>query len=224
MRRLQSIGSVLLFVIGLGMVVVPLALGMPRKANAGADMMNDFRPIMQPDFAAASTRYYADMSTMGRDFEPIITRPGIERYKSYLGTTQSAAGDFAKLTATIAQLLGMSPAQFQAILGQQAPGLANATGQFTQMSGDLSAALGVMQRDVTIVQNVPAMIDHFDQVVPAMNRNTDNFAQAQSLPMRQLPWMFIVPGLIIMAIAGLQLAAAYRRRAVVSPRPVTPLV
>ena len=36
-------------VVGLALVIMPLALGLPGKSAAGQRMLNNFRPIMQPD-------------------------------------------------------------------------------------------------------------------------------------------------------------------------------
>ena len=44
--------------IGLALVVVPFALGMPGKTAAGARMMSDFQPLMGADHVQKTADYY----------------------------------------------------------------------------------------------------------------------------------------------------------------------
>src|SRR5690349_20071043 len=54
-------------VIGLALIVVPLAISLPSKASAGQRMLDGFRPIMQPDQVATTAMYYNDVfSPLGR--------------------------------------------------------------------------------------------------------------------------------------------------------------
>lgn len=45
-------------VVGLALVIAPLALSLPSKSAAGERMLNGFRPIMQPSQVAQTAQYY----------------------------------------------------------------------------------------------------------------------------------------------------------------------
>ena len=50
-------------VIGLALVGVPFAMGMPGKTAAGQRMLNDFHPLMQSDSVARTADYYDNVFT-----------------------------------------------------------------------------------------------------------------------------------------------------------------
>ena len=45
-------------IIGIALIVMPFAMSMPSKAGAGQDMLDNFRPIMQPDNVVSRRRQY----------------------------------------------------------------------------------------------------------------------------------------------------------------------
>jgi hypothetical protein len=47
-----------ILVIGLALVIVPFAMGMPGKTAAGQRMLNDFHPLMQPAAVQTTANYY----------------------------------------------------------------------------------------------------------------------------------------------------------------------
>lgn len=47
-----------ILVIGLALIIVPFAIGLPGKAAAGERMMNDFQPLMQPAAVQKTADYY----------------------------------------------------------------------------------------------------------------------------------------------------------------------
>src|SRR5262249_7223778 len=47
-----------ILVIGLALVVVPFAIGLPSKAAAGQRMLTDFPPLMQRPHAQTKANYY----------------------------------------------------------------------------------------------------------------------------------------------------------------------
>src|SRR4051794_5056312 len=49
-----------LVVVGLALVIAPLALSLPSKTAAGERMLSGFRPIMQPGQVALTAQYYND--------------------------------------------------------------------------------------------------------------------------------------------------------------------
>jgi hypothetical protein len=50
-------------VIGLALVVVPFAIGLPGKTAAGQRMLNDFHPLMQPAAVQKTANYYNNVFT-----------------------------------------------------------------------------------------------------------------------------------------------------------------
>ena len=50
-------------VIGLALVVVPFAIGLPGKAAAGQRMLNDFHPLMQAASVQKTADYYNNVFT-----------------------------------------------------------------------------------------------------------------------------------------------------------------
>ena len=46
-----------ILLIGLALVIAPLAMSLPTKASAGERMLNSFQPIMQPA-SVKTTAYY----------------------------------------------------------------------------------------------------------------------------------------------------------------------
>jgi hypothetical protein len=84
------------------------------------------------------------------------------------------------------------------------------------MTADLRGVVGVMDKDAPLVQTVPLMIDHFNNVLTRVDRNQQNFAEVDKLPLRSLAWWFMIPGALITGLASLQLVLLFRRR----PAPV----
>ena len=201
----------ILLVIGLALVIIPFAIDVPGKASAGSDMMNDFEPIMAPDQVQVTKDYLEKFHTMRDDFVPAITPEAVVRFQGYLQTMQAMYGDFQTLLPALAGQLGVTPEQFQALLTQQAPGVAQGLEQFPAMGQDFAGVVAIMEKDVDIVQGMPTYLDHYDNLVARMDRNVDNFDQANGLPMGLMPWMFIGPGVLIALLAAAQLAATFLR-------------
>jgi hypothetical protein len=55
-------------------------------------------------------------------------------------------------------------------------------------------------------------MEHFNQVLTRVERNQQNFAEADKLPLRGLAWFFMVPGALVTGLAGLQLSGLLRQR------------
>ena len=212
MRVRPALSSLLLLATGLFLLIAPLVLRLPQRADAGADLMDDLRPVMQPEFGATSSRYVNDVNIIGTDLVPVFTPEAVDRFQGYLRITEGLTADFDRLVLTLAPLLGMTAPQLQAVLGQTAPGVSTATAQFPRMTSDLRGVVGVMEKDAGLVQSVPAMMEHFNQVLTRVERNQANFAEADKLPLRGLTWFFMVPGALVTGLAALQVSGLVRRR------------
>jgi hypothetical protein len=171
-----------LLVIGVGLIVVPVATGMFDKTSKGEAMVNSFRPIMQPANVQKTTYYYDKVFTPLGPFSK--TMPGV-------------ASDAQKLVPALAQALHMTPAQVQQMLKTQFPSMA--------------AMLQALPQAQQIFNQVPPGLAHYKPLVTTMNANVDNYAAVDSLPnMSLFPWFFIVPGILILLADLYLLVGDYR--------------
>ena len=71
-----------ILLIGLALVVVPFAIGLPGKAAAGQRMLNDFRPVMQPASVQQTADYYNNVFTplgaVATQFGQVATDPQMQ--------------------------------------------------------------------------------------------------------------------------------------------------
>jgi hypothetical protein len=69
-------------VIGLALVIAPLALGMPGKTAAGQRMLNDFRPLMGAAHAQTTANYYnkvfVPLGTVATQFTAAAANPKMQ--------------------------------------------------------------------------------------------------------------------------------------------------
>ena len=189
--------------IGLVLVIAPLAMSMPSKANAGERMLNGFQPIMQPDQVATTARYYNDVFVPLGTVTPLMSAKNLAKFQAYLKGFQGMQSDSARLVPMLAQALNMTPAQVQQMMGQQLPTMAAMLKNMPQMQRDFGGLLGTMQQNVGIFSQVPAGLDHYKPLVTTMQANVDNYQQVSSLPsFRLFAWFFIVPGLLLILLAS----------------------
>jgi hypothetical protein len=60
-----------------------------------------------------------------------------------------------------------------------------------------------MQQNVGVFSQVPGGLKHYQPLVATMQANVDNYKQVNSLPsFRLFAWFFIVPGLLLIGLAG----------------------
>jgi len=148
-------------VIGVVLVVAPLAMGMPGKAAAGQRMLNGFHPLMQPASVQKTATYYNQV------FKP----------------------------------LGVVATQFTHAASNP------------QMQTQLKPLMPMLQPVMPIFAQVNPGLDWYKPLVSTMQANVDNYRQVNSLPNFNLfAWFFIVPGilLVLLAGAGLWTAGAIR--------------
>jgi hypothetical protein len=91
--------------IGLALVVVPLAISLPSKASAGQRMLDEFRPIMQPNQVAATAMYYNDVFTPLGRIVPMFAQMPASMQQGFGSMLQQAKVDpsvFAKIPAGLA--------------------------------------------------------------------------------------------------------------------------
>jgi len=192
--------------IGLVLVIAPFALSLPSKASAGERMLNGFQPIMQPDQVATTARYYNDVFVPLGTVTPMMSAENLAKFQAYLKGFQGMQTDSAKLVPLLAQAMGMTPAQVQAVMATELPTMAAMLQNMPQMQRDFGGLLGTMQQNVDIFGQVPAGLDHYQPLVTTMQANVDNYDQVSSLPdFRLFAVFFILPGVLLILLAGVSL-------------------
>src|SRR6266508_2181232 len=189
--------------IGLGLVIAPLALGLPGKTAAGQRMMSGFQPIMQRDQVATTARYYNQVFVPLGKVTPMMSAANVAKFQTYLKGFGGMQTDAAKLVPMLAQALHMTPAQVRALMGTQLPSMAAMLENLPAMPRDFGGLLGTMQQNVGIFSQVPAGLAHYEPLVTTMQTNVDNYKQVNSLPdFRLFTVFFVVPGALLVLLAG----------------------
>jgi hypothetical protein len=211
-------------VIGLALVIAPLAMSLPSKANAGERMLNGFQPIMQPDQVQTTNRYYNQVFVPLGQVTPMMSAQNLAKFQAYLKGFGGMQADAAKLVPLLAQALHVTPAQVQALMSKQLPAMAAMLRNLPAMQRDFGGLLGAMQQNVGIFSQVPAGLRHYKPLVTTMQANVDNYKQVNSLPsFRLFAWFFILPGALLILLAGYSLFGGWTRTRVAAhrahPRP-----
>lgn len=178
-----------ILVIGVVLIVMPFAIGLPSKASHGQTMMDQFHPIMQPASVSSTVKYYE------QTFVPLRTVA--------VGGVQ-AAGEEPALIGAFAHQLHMTPAE---------------VGQFlTRSFPAMGALLTNLPKLTPIFTNVPPGLDHYLPLVRTMQANVANYASIDSLPnFRLFTWFFVIPGALLVLLAGWPLFATRSEPATVIP-------
>ena len=71
-------------VVGVALIVAPLALSLPGKASSGERMLNGFQPIMQPDQVKTTAHYYNDVFVPLGKVTPMMTAKNLARFQGYM--------------------------------------------------------------------------------------------------------------------------------------------
>lgn len=98
-------------VIGVVLIVAPLAIGLPGKAAAGERMLGDFQPIMAPAQVQKTADYYYKVFVPLGQITPVFTDANATKFQNYLTGMQAsglkippaAAKDFTGLVAMMKQ-------------------------------------------------------------------------------------------------------------------------
>ena len=189
--------------IGLALVIMPFALGLPGKAAAGERMMDNFQPIMQPAQVATTARYYNDVFVPLGTVTPLMSAQNVARFQGYLKGFGGVQTDTAKLVPALAQAMHMTPAQVQGMMAAQFPAMTAMMKGLPAMQRDFNGLLGTMAANVGIFSQVPAGLAHYKPLVTTMQANVDNYDQVSSLPdFRLFTVFFVVPGVLLILLGG----------------------
>jgi hypothetical protein len=96
--------------IGLALVVVPFALGLPGKSAAGQRMLDGFHPIMQPGQVQITANYYDNVFVPLGHVTPMMSAQSLARFRAdFAGVRMSPAAqrDFGALMGAIQANVGV---------------------------------------------------------------------------------------------------------------------
>jgi hypothetical protein len=204
-------------VIGVALIVFPVATGMFAKASAGQRVMKAFEPVMSQQSVSTSTQYYGLFKGVGTDFGPIMTQANVDKFNGYIEGIKGTITDSQKFIPDLAQKLNMTSAQVDAFLANY-PALSAMLAAMPQMQTDMGALVGIMAQDVQGFGQVTPALQHFDGLIKVMQANVKDFAKANQLqPMGIMPWFLIGPGIGITLLAGWLLFAEYGSSTAVVP-------
>jgi hypothetical protein len=179
-----------ILVIGVALIVMPFAIGLPGKASHGQTMMDQFHPIMAPASVRTTVAYYHNTFT---PLAPLAS-----------GGVQAAA-EVPGMIRALSGALHMTPAQLEGFFAKNFPAL-----------GGLLSGLGKL---VPVLRAVPAGLAHYRPLVRTMRANVVNYQQIDSLPnFRLFTWFFVIPGALIVALALAALAGVRGPAAGARPR------
>lgn len=191
------------FAVGLALVIAPLAMGLPGKAAAGERMLNGFQPIMQPDQVKTTAYYYNQVFVPLGKVTPMMSEQNLAKFQNYLTGFTGMQTDASKLVPLLAGALHMTPTQVQLMMSKRLPSMAAMLQNLPVMQRDFGGLLGTMQGNVDIFSQVPAGLAHYKPLVTTMQANVSNYRQVNSLPnFRLFTWFFIVPGVLLILLAG----------------------
>jgi hypothetical protein len=111
-----------------------------------------------------------------------------------------------QLVPAIAQAMGVSNAQAAAYMAQKFPAMTAMLTGLPTMQRDFQGLMGAMAANTGVFSQVPGGIAHYKPLVQTMQGNVADYESAAALPsFNLLPWFFIVPGLLLIGLAGLGL-------------------
>jgi len=174
-----------ILVVGMALLVVPLAINLPSKAAAGQRMLDQFHPIMQSAAVQKTVVYQKVFADIG----PVAT------------AAVAAAPEVPKLFAELATQTHMTQGQLATFLDANVPVLAQ-----------LLAGIPPLK---PVFQQVNPGLTWYKPIISTMQANVGNYAKADSLPnMNLFTWFLVGPGAVLVLLSGWGLLGTYRRRPV----------
>src|SRR5207248_2452376 len=143
----------------------------------------------------------------------------LAKFQAYLKGFDGMQTDAARLVPLLAKALHMTPTQVRTLMTERLPALAAMLRNLPAMQRDFGGLLGTMQGNVDIFRQVPAGLTHYKPLVTTMQVNVDNYKQVNSLPsFRLFTWFFVVPGALLLLLAGYGLFGGWTRAKVAAHR------
>ncbi len=204
----------LVLAIGAFGVIAPFALGLPGKVAGGEEMMTAFEPIMDEDNVQITADYYYEVFVPLGQVAPAMSQENIDLFNGYLAGFDAVAMDAQKMVPALAGAMGMSEEEVQGFMAAEFPAMMQMMQGLPQMQEDFGNLLGLMNANVEIFEQVPAGLDHYEPLVVTMQEQQENYDKAASMPdFRAFTWVFLIPGIALVVIAGIALWTERKRSA-----------
>ncbi len=190
-------------VIGVLLIAMPFAIGLPGKSSSGEKMIDAFGPIMDEQNVQTTADYYYDVFVPLGDVVPAMTQENVDRFNGYLAGFGAVGTEAQNLGPAIVQATGMTEEQVGEYLTTQFPAMNQMFQTLPQMQQDFEGLLGLMGANVGIFEQVPAGLDHYQPLVTTMQEQQQNYDDIASLPdFRAFTWFFVIPGVLLVGLAG----------------------
>ena len=207
--------------IGVALIIAPFALSMQTRAPAGQRMMDDFNPLMQPANVQTTADYYYDVFVPLGNIVPLMSKANVAKFQAYVDGFGGMQADAAKLVPALAAAMNMTPAQVQRYMAENLPAMSALLANLPAMRSDFEGFIGAMSKNVDVFAQVPAGLAHYEPLVTTMQGNVKDYEQVNSLPSFGLfTWFFVVPGFLLVLLAGWSLFVAHRVEAPTRARPI----
>ena len=195
-----------ILVLGIVLIVVPLAISMPSKASNGQEMLDEFRPIMDPSTVELTADYYDNVFTKLRPIALALNEETVATFNQYGQGIVAVQTESAQLTPTLAQATGQTPGQVQQFLGQQFPAMSQLFASLPQLSQDFGDLLALMGPNVPVFERVPPGLDHYEPLVRTMESQVGNYESVDSLPpFALMAWAFVAIGIFLVVLSAIGL-------------------
>jgi hypothetical protein len=170
---------------------------MSQKALWWAVLVIGAALIVAP-FAMGLPGKSAAGNRMMSDFRPIMQPDQVQQTADY----------YYKVFVPLGQITPVFSAQNAAKFQGYLQGMQQAKIQIpTSAARDFQGLVTMMKQAVPIAQQVPAGLQHYKPLVVAMQGNVNDFHQLDQLPRFTLfSWFFVIPGILLVVIAGFGLA------------------
>lgn len=209
-------------VLGLALIVTPLAMRLPDKAAGGESMIGAFEPIMEENNVQTTADYYNNVFVPLGDVAPAMSQENVDRFNAYLAGFAGLGADAEKMVPALSAAMGMPEQDVQAFVAAEFPAMTQMLAGLPQMEEDFGGLLGLMGANVAIFEQVPGGLDHYEPLVTTMQAERTDYDKVASLPdFRLFTWFFLVPGALLV---GLALAGLFASRESSDPRAGTELV
>jgi hypothetical protein len=188
--------------IGVALIVAPLAMGLPDKADGGQQMIDAFAPIMDEQNVQTTADYYYDVFVPLGEIVPAMSQENIDQFNAYLAGFTAVGVDAENMVPALAEATGMPEEDVQAFMAAQFVGITAMLEQLPEMQAAFGELLGLMEENVAIFEQVPAGLAHYEPLVTTMQEQQANYDKVASLPDFTLfTWFFMIPGIVLVALA-----------------------
>jgi len=155
-RGIGALAALGVVVIGAGLIAAPFVVQLPARGDAGQAMMDNFRPIMQPDQVKKTVDYYNNVFVPLGQVAPAINATTIATFGGYAQGMKAAELEVPQLIGALAQQLHMTPAQVQQFLSTSFPATYQLLTGLPAMQSSLAGLVGVMNQHTGSFAQVPA--------------------------------------------------------------------